>query len=202
MEFTYEKNDNTQTIYETYEWDSSWIELANDNKKKRIFHIGDSISCGIRGCMNSMPECDYYVDGFGTSKGIDNPYLKDSLDLFASQLPYIDNVLFNNGLHGWHLSEEDYEKHFDNVVKFLTERFAGKRIYIVLTTAIKGEERMVRIRKRNESAVRIAEKYSLPVIDLFTVSEANQDLLIEDGVHGTEAFYKKLSAVISDSLNK
>lgn len=43
-------------------------------------------------------------DGFGTSKALDNPYFQQSLHLFAAQEGYRDLVLFNNGLHGWHLS--------------------------------------------------------------------------------------------------
>lgn len=201
MEFTYEKND-TKTIYETYEWDNTWIEQANDNKTERVFYIGDSISCQTRVVVNTMADGKFLFDGFGTSKGIDNPYFKASIELFASQLPAIDNILFNNGLHGWHLSDEEYESFYEDMVKFLLEKFEGKKMYIVLTTAITAGERMEVIRKRNASAIKIAEKYSLPIIDLFSVTEENIDLLSDDGVHGTEAMYKKISAVILDSLNK
>lgn len=201
MEFTYETNDN-KTVYETYEWDNVWIEQANDNKSERVLYIGDSISCGTRGIANTAADGRYLFDGFGTSKSIDNPYFKDAVKLFALQLPKIDNVLFNNGLHGWHLDDEAYEKYYDDMVKFLTEEFDGKKIHIVLTTAIRDEKRTDIIKKRNAAAVKTAQKYSLPIIDLYTLTSENLNLLIEDGVHGTEEMYKKISTVILDGLNK
>ena len=54
---------------------------------------------------------------------------------------------------------------------------------------------------RNEVALEIAKKYDLPVIDLYTVSINNKDLLTEDGVHFTKAGYEKLAEKILETLN-
>lgn len=202
MEYTYEKTDSAKTIYETYEWDNAWIEQANDKERKRVFYIGDSISCQTRSVANSMAEGNLLFDGFGTSKGIDNPYFKKSIALFASQLPAVDTVLFNNGLHGWHLSEEAYEEYYEDMVTFLLEQFEGKKLYVVLTTAVSDQKRMERIQKRNDAAKRTAARHNLPVIDLYSVTLNNIRLLSNDGVHGTEALYKTMAAVILNSLNQ
>lgn len=198
--FTYEHKDNKKSIYETYEWDNTWIEHANDTDKKRVFYIGDSISCGTRCIATAAAEQKILFDGFGTSKSIDNPYYKDSIALFARQLPSVDSILFNNGLHGWHLDEDEYEKYYDDMVGFLISHF-NKKPYLLLTTAVRDESRLERVKLRNEAVKRIAEKYSLTVIDLYSVTYENIGDLSSDGVHPTESLYKRIASVILDSLN-
>lgn len=198
--FTYEEK-NTESIYETYEWDNVWIEHANEADRKRVLYIGDSISCGIRHQATAAANEEILFDGFGTSKGLDNPYFKDALSIFHKQLPKESAILFNNGLHGWHLSEEEYEKLFDEMVSFILASF-NKKLYLLLTTYITDEERNKRVKLRNEAVKRVAEKYSLPVIDLYSVTEENKDKLTEDGVHPTEELYKRLAAVILEKIEE
>ena len=195
-EFTYE-NQNNNKRYETYEWDNTWIEHANNTDAKRVLYIGDSISCGIRRIATELTNEKILFDGFGTSKGIDNPYLMDSIKLFAEQEGKREAVLFNNGLHGWHLDDEkEYKEHFENVVKFLLDNFKDTPVIIVLTTYIVGKERLKRVIARNKSATEVANKYNLPVIDLYTEAEANQKALKSDGVHFLKRGYIKLAKKI------
>ena len=47
-QFTYEAVDK-KTPLETYEWDNTWIDHANDREgRARILYVGDSISVGTR----------------------------------------------------------------------------------------------------------------------------------------------------------
>ena len=48
--------------------------------------------------LESENEFKILFDGFGSSKALDNPFLKEAVRLFGLQLPKIDLVLFNNGL--------------------------------------------------------------------------------------------------------
>lgn len=204
-EFTYE-NQNNNKRYETYEWDNTWIEHANNTDAKRVLYIGDSISCGIRRIATELTNEKILFDGFGTSKGIDNPYLMDSIKIFAAQQGKRDVILFNNGLHGWHLDDEiEYKEYFENVIKFLLENFKNIPLMIVLTTFIANEEREKRVVIRNKSAVEIAKKYDLPVIDLYAESKTNQKYLKNDGVHFLKKGYvklaKKIVAEVKNSIN-
>ena len=98
---------------EVFEWDNVWWECADTAGIPRVLYIGDSISCGIRRIATQLTNEEILFDGFGTSKGIDNPYLMDSIKLFAEQEGKREAVLFNNGLHGWHLDDEkEYKEHF------------------------------------------------------------------------------------------
>lgn len=186
MGFTYEF-ENSSLPLEQYEWDNTWVDNANEKDKPRVLYIGDSISCGTRGIINSKAQKNLFCDGFGTSKGLDNPYFAESVKLFARQVGRYDLVLFNNGLHGWHLSDkEEYARYYEGLLKELMDFFGKTPFAIVLTTDIlESEERRARVKVRNEVAKEIAARYSLPVIDLYSKSFEVEQLHRPDGVHFT-----------------
>ena len=74
------------------------------------------------------------------------------------------------------------------------------RLFVVLTTYVDDEERVKRVLIRNKEAIKIAEKYGLPVIDLYSVSYDNKKLLSPDGVHFIREGYEKLAEEIIKSL--
>lgn len=199
-DFTYETEDKRETL-ETFEWDNVWIDHANDSVHARVLYIGDSISCGTRRIATEASGNEIYFDGFGTSKSIDNSYFRDSVSLFAAQLPKVEKIVFNNGLHGWHLEDsEEYGAHYDAMIKYLIERFENVPIFIALTTYVKDAERLKRVKVRNKVAVKIAEKHNLPVIDTYSVTEENMNLLCSDGVHFVKEGYEILAKTILEAL--
>ena len=196
---TFEYNE-TNAKLETYEWDNTWIEQANDEKTPRVLYIGDSISCGIRTIATAQSKGTLLFDGFGTSKAIDNPYFKDSIHLFALQQNNRKYVVFNNGLHGWHLDDEkEYPDYYEKMIKFLLDEFKDSQLFIVLTTY--SEVRTDRIIKRNKVAKELAEKYNLPIIDLYTVSKQFSSSKKSDDVHFTNSGYKILADTILEAIN-
>ena len=108
-------------------------------------------------------------------------------------------ILFNNGHHGFHLDEIEYGRYYEDVVEFLKKEYSAP-VYILLTTYVRDENRLERTRKRNSVALKIAEKYNVGVIDLFSATEENKELLADDGVHftkeGYEAIAKEILSVI------
>ena len=196
--FTYETN-NTSKNLETYEWDNVWWEQTGDETSKRILYIGDSISCGTRRLITNLSNSEILCDGFGTSKALDNPHFQPTLELFMKQQKKCDAILFNNGLHGWHLSNEEYEKYYDEMLLFLLK--TEKPIYVVLTTDdITNPSRNERVIERNEIAKVLAQKYHLPVIDLHTVAISNTECHVPDGVHFNTTGYECLAKCILESI--
>lgn len=182
-DFTYEQNP-TSTPLETYEWDNTWLDHASNAEVPHALYIGDSISCGTRRIATSCADGKMLFDGFGTSKALDNPFFKDAIRLFAAQQCRSDVVLFNNGLHGFHLDDDtDYRRYYFEMVEFLCSTFKGKPIYIVLTTSVADEEREGRVLLRNRVAREAAEKFNLAIIDLYSVSVNNSEHRSSDGVH-------------------
>ena len=88
------------------------------------------------------------------------------------------------------------------MVKFLIEEFKGIPLYIVLTTHVKDEERDLRVKKRNEAATAVANKYGLEIIDLYSASASAPNFLSGDGVHLTADGYKALAETIIESISK
>lgn len=197
-EFTFETGNRTHK-YETYEWDNTWIDHPNDGGA-RILYIGDSISCGIRHGATEQAGGKMVFDLFGTSRAVDNPYFKDALRVFAYQEGRRDAIIFNNGLHGWHLDDEtDFKKYYEDMIRFLCGEFAGTPLAVVLSTYIKKEEDVKRVMARNKAVCEIAQAYNIPVIDLFSVSRSIKELLNDDGVHFTAEGYMILAKKIVES---
>ena len=197
---TYEFENKTIEL-ETYEWDNVWWEQTEKTNTPRVLYIGDSISCATRKLATSASEGKMLFDGFGTSKALDNPFLFDSIRIFAKQQKYRNAVLFNNGLHGWHLDDdEQYPYYYEKTVKFLLEEFHDTPIAIVLTTSVSDAQREQRVKRRNEVARRIATQYGLSVIDLYSLSVEFSEFRKADGVHFTDAGYEKFAQQIIRDL--
>lgn len=191
--YTYEF-ENCQERLETYEWDNVWWEHANTEGTPRALYIGDSISCATRRMATATANSAVFFDGFGTSKALDNPYFADAIRLFARQQGERRAVLFNNGLHGWHLEDESgYAHAYEKMVCFLREDFAGTPLLLVLTTHVADAERDARVRARNRVVSGLAKKYDLPVIDLYAITQEHAELLSPDGVHWQAEGYQLLA---------
>lgn len=198
-DFTYENVDKIIPL-ETYEWDNVWIQRTDDKKSPRVLYIGDSISCALRVFGNGVTKEEILIDSFGTSKAIDNPYYWDALRLFSLQEGHRDVVLFNNGLHGWHLDDEtEYAEAYESFVRFLLDEFKGTPVILLLTTHVASPERDRRVVARNDAVVRIAEKYGLPTVDLYSVTNA-EGMVGADGVHLTPEGYKLLAKAVVDAV--
>ena len=195
-DMTYEFEDRQQRL-ETYEWDNVWWEHANTVDVPRVLYIGDSISCGTRREATATAEGKIFFDGFGTSKAVDNPYYADTLRLFAKQQGKREVVLFNNGLHGWHLDDEtDYAREYEKMVCFLMKEFEGTPILLVLTTHVANEERDARVQVRNRVVCELAKKYGLSTVDLYTLTKEHSELLGNDGVHLSKEGYQLLASTL------
>ena len=190
--FTYESENKTSKL-ETLEWDNVWWEHTENNIDKRVLYIGDSISCGIRHQITRLSNNNILCDGFATSKAVDNPYFKETLKLFMKQQNKCDAILFNNGLHGWHLSDEEYQKYYDDMLIFLMKQDIP--IFVILTTNVTKKEDSEIVKSRNIIAKAIAQKYNLPIIDLYSVSVEIANLHT-DGIHFESLGYEKLAEYI------
>ena len=195
--------ENKNNELETYEWDNVWWEQTNRNDVARVLYIGDSISLATRNFATIGAKDKILFDGFGTSKAVDNPFLFDSIRIFAKQQKYRNAVLFNNGLHGWHLDDDtQYMYYYEKMVKFLIDEFKDTPIFIVLTTSVTDEKTEQRVKRRNEVALKVANKYGLPIIDLYSISAKFSELHTDDGVHFNDDCSKKFAEqIICDIKN-
>ena len=201
-DFTYEFENRSESL-EEYEWDYTWIDSADKSGLQRVLYIGDSISCAARSEATRVAKGTFYFDGIGTSKAVDNPCFPDVIRLIAKQEGDRCAIIFNNGLHGWHLEDENsYGVHYENLLNFLLAEFPGTPVFLVLTTAVKSEKRNPRVVARNQTVLSLATKYNLPVIDLYSITYENRELISQDGVHLTPEGYEKIAIKIVTQLQE
>ncbi len=200
-DFTYESN-NTAVELETYEWDNVWWEQAPKQGVTRVLYIGDSISCAIRRKATAVSNNELLFDGFGTSKAVDNPYFLSSVSSFAKQQRERKIIIFNNGLHGWHLTEDEYAEHYKKILVCLIKTYTDSVVSIILTTAITDKKRNERVNARNEKVKQIAKELNLPIIDLNKVSLDNISLIGNDGVHFTDKGYDVMAEFLVNEVRK
>lgn len=151
---------------------------------KRIAYIGDSIcECTHQFC-NLMPDRKFVFNNIASSKAVDHRNYYSSIAMFLSENEKLDGILINNGLHGWHLSEEKYAKWYHDAVRKIRQQYPDTPMWIVLTTALSPEnECCSRVPVRNEKALEIAKQEGIGIIDLYDASLRITHLQKPDGVH-------------------
>lgn len=198
-ELTYQP-DNGKNLLETFEWDCTWWEHTENSSSPAVLYIGDSISHGTRPSLNRLADGKILFDGFATSKALDNPHFIPSLELFMKQGRKYSAILFNNGLHGWHINDgEEYSGLYGRMLSFL--KGAGCPVYAVLTTNLPDDEKQnERVKKRNSLAVKEAEKHGCGVIDLYAASLLCEGKYCGDGVHFHTDGYDVLAMRILEDI--
>ena len=198
-EFTYEKEDIKVSL-ERYEWDNLWWEETGIKDSDRVLVIGDSISCGYRRKISECSGMKLIADGLGTSKGIDNPLYFKLVNYMLENYSNYKYVIVNNGLHGWHLSEDEYEKFYRNFLEMLSEKFDKDKIYIALTTPLQSDERNARVIERNKRAEKLSHEFGFKALDLYSLLESKADLYTPDGVHLVDDGYILIAKKILEYL--
>ena len=183
---------------EPYEWDQLWWERTDDKITPRVLYIGDTVCAKARYAANKAAEGKLLFDVFSTSKALDNPYFRSSLISFANQQPHTDMIIFNNGLHGFHLNKDQYTFLYRDMLRFLNCNFPHIPLAVALSTYSENENYAPFVESRNECAQKVAKEMDLPVIDLYSVSEENKALLTDDKV----CFTQKDHDILGEALAK
>ena len=200
---TFRGERRTSAALETYEWDQTWIEHTEDLTARRVLYIGDSISIPTRAKLNGIFGEKLRFDGYASSKAADHPYYTESVRLFAAQqaAPY-SAVLFNNGLHGWHLDDEEaYPRCYERLVLSLRAVFPATAFFLLATTPTADPDNDARVRLRNRAAAQTAEKYGLGTVDLYHAAPQLPAYLSDDGVHFTDEGYRRLADAAAKAIN-
>ena len=200
-DYTYEAHSVNQAL-ETFEWDNNWLEHCENTAAPRVLYVGDSISCGTRKAANKLANGELLFDGVGTSKAVDNPYLTPMIKLWGEQEGHRKFLLFNNGLHGWHMDVATYAAAYERAVTDLRQAFPDTPPILLLTTHVADPERDREVVERNRAVLAIATRQGLPVIDLYAPTLENRHLLSPDGVHLIPEGYDLIAQAILTFLTR
>jgi len=163
--------DNMQR--EGTEWAILRWEQAPDTKLPRVLLVGDSIANGYASHVSGLLQGKAHVDLLATSKSVCDPALL--LEVTLATHGYKHAVIhFNNGLHGWHLTDAQYEAGLRRLVAKLHELAPqAKLVWGSSTSAVTLPDKQIdpnmnpKVIRRNEIAARVMTELGVPIDDLY-----------------------------------
>ena len=201
-----------RSISEAVDWLEVRVNAADDTSLPRVLLVGDSITGGyFPGVVNEL-KGQANVARFATSRGLGDPVLFKELALVLDQYKF--TVLhFNNGLHGWAYTEDDYRAEFPRLIQLLKEHAPGAKLIWATTTPLRVgapkfeqfDPRNERVKARNRVAAELVAPVGIPVNDLYALEE-NHPEHMTDGCHykpeAAAAQAKQVAQFIAAALPK
>lgn len=198
-----------EVIHERIEWSDIWVVDADSDVETRVLLVGDSIVRGYYSGVEKALGDDVSCARYTTSKFLSHPDYLGELGLLVERFDF-DVIHFNNGLHGWGYTEEQYRKGLEALVDFLRETAPDAKLVWAMSTPVRigkdiekvNEERTGRVKARNAIAAEIMEKHGIPVNDLFALVEDHTDFFSQDGTHFNEAGRAAQAKAVADTIQQ
>lgn len=196
---------------EYIEWSDVWLTGADKTDKPHVLLLGNSITRGYQPKVEKRLEGKAYVGRLSGSKSVGDPALLDEVAAILKH-NHFDVIHFNNGLHGFDYTEEEYEKAFPKLIKTI-RKYApkAKLIWATITPVRQGEGMKElapiteRLKVRNEIALKYIHREGIEVNDLWgLVIDHPEYYAGGDGTHpvdaGFEALAEQVAAVVEKAL--
>lgn len=199
-----------EPIRERIEWIDVWVTDADKDDLPRVLLVGDSITRGYFGGVEKHLAGKAYCAWLTTSKCVSDATFNDDLLLLMKQYKFTA-IHFNNGLHGWGYTEEQYRDGLLKTVAAVKEHSGGATLIWTTTTPVREKEdlqkfaeRTERVKVRNKLAAEIMKSNGVSTNDLFGLVKDHADWQSTDGVHfnakGNEALAKQVAESVSKEL--
>lgn len=179
---------DTPTVHrEGIEWTDAWIVDGNGTSLPRVLLIGDSITRQYYPLVQANLKGQASVSRCSTSRSVGDPGLIDELAPTLKAYKW-DIIHFNNGMHGWDYTEDEYKKAYPATISAIQKLAPGAKIVIATTTPIvvggaTANPRTDRVIARNTAAAEFASSLKLPVDDLFSVANGHPEYFDAGGIH-------------------
>ncbi|HEV3438345.1 MAG TPA: SGNH/GDSL hydrolase family protein [Gemmata sp.] len=181
--------DPPRVVRENIEWLDVWVPGNNVKDQCRVLLIGDSITRGYYKTVEDKLNGKAVVCRLTTSKSLGDPALLDEVKLVLGQAKF-DLVHFNNGMHGWGYSEEEYAKGLPDLVATIRKGAPGAQLIWATTTPVRVsgkvdqfDPKTDRVKARNKAAADAMKKEMIQTNDLFSLVVEKPDWFSQDGVH-------------------
>lgn len=195
---------------ESIEWCDIWISHANETNLPRVLLIGDSITRAYYPEVEKHLAGKAYVGRLSSSAFISDPALIAQIKMVLSEYKF-DVIHFNNGMHGWQHSEQEYQEAFATVLKTIQQGAPTAKLVWANTTPLKFSPMLPpdnqtqatdeRIAARNAIARKIVEAEGIPVDDLNTPMLGHPELH-SDNVHFNDQGIAIQAAQVAASVEK
>ncbi|HEX4262887.1 MAG TPA: SGNH/GDSL hydrolase family protein [Verrucomicrobiae bacterium] len=173
---------------EYIEWCDIWISHANETNLPRVLLIGDSITRDYYPDVEKHLEGKAYVARLATSRFASDPVLLQEIALVLDNTKF-DIIHFNNGMHGWQHSEEEYRAAFPKMIETIRTHAPAAKLVWAATTPLKvsnssnlKEASDERIAARNEIGLQCIKGQNIAVDDLNALMRGHPEYH-SDNVH-------------------
>jgi len=195
---------------EPVEWADILVIDGNATALPRVLLIGDSITRAYYGRVADQLRGKAYVARLATSKSIGDPALLAEVAAVVGQYRF-EVVHFNNGLHGFGYSEEEYQKSFPELVATIRKHAPKAKLIWATTTPMRQAGKLEvfadgnkRVEARNKIAEGIVAKEGITTDDLYGLVKDHPEYWSKDGVHfngqGITAQAEQISKWILENL--
>jgi lysophospholipase L1-like esterase len=192
---------------EQVEWSNFYWDNANTDALPRVLLIGDSISVGYRPFVEEQLKGKYNVDLFATSKGIIDKSYEKELRYVLSEYKY-EVIHFNNGLHGWHITDEDYKDGIAHLVALLKALSNDAKLIWATSTPITeahdnnmlDEANNSIVIRRNMVAQEVINKEKIKINDLYNLVLGKGEIRRQDKYHYNEEGQMLQAKAVVDSI--
>lgn len=189
---------------EDYEWLRCWCEDVNDSSLPRVALVGDSITEGYFRLVHDKLKGIAHVDYLATSYAVNTITFKKAVGAFLSDTDY-KVIHFNNGLHGYHVSVDDY---FKSIEEFLLNYDGNSKIVLANVTSVyvNGLEKInpdwaEKVETRNKVVKTLTEKHGWALSDMYSQAlDMPLSARNTDGVHFNEDGYDLLAEIAVNAI--
>ena len=192
-------------ITEKIEW--TWTDRPDSPVATlpNVLLVGDSTTRGYypATAKELIGVANVYL--FATSASSGDPRLPNQLRNYFSTMGLFFAVIhFNNGMHGWGYTEQQYAESLPDMIEAISEGAPRAELIWATTTPVlhdstNGQSTNARIAERNLQAAALMNRYKIPVDDQYTLMLKHPDL--HDGdVHFTEEGSSLQAAQVAASI--
>jgi len=178
-----------KVIHEPIEWYDIWIPTTDDKNLPRVLLIGDSITRAYYPAVQMKLQGKALVARLTTSSFVSDPALQDEIAMVLTNY-HFDVIHFNNGMHGWAYTEDDYKKYFPQFVQTIRRYAPNARLIWATTTPVRVagnlhqlDPRTDRVKVRNQIAAAYLAGLNIPTDDLFTLVLNHPEYYTTGGIH-------------------
>ena len=198
--------DPPRVVRENIEWLDVWVPGNGVTAQPRVLLIGDSITRAYYKTVEDKLKGKAIACRLATSKSLGDPGLLDEVKLVLGQATF-DVVHFNNGMHGWGYTEDEYAKAIPELVAAIRKGAPGAKLVWAGTTPVRVSGKVEqfdpktdRVKVQNVAAAEVMAKEKIPTNDLFALVADKPELFSNDGVHlnakGSTAMGEQVAAQV------
>ena len=178
-----------EPVRERIEWVEIGVTDADKDDLPRVLFVGDSITIGYFGGVDKQLAGKAYCARLTTSKCVSDPTFDDDLLLLLKQYKF-SAIHFNNGLHGWGYTEDQYRDGLLRTVAAVKQHSGDAKFIWATTTPMRESsnlqrfsEKTERVKLRNKLASEIMNPNGASTDDLFELVKDHADWQSTDGVY-------------------